>query len=215
MSRVFHLAGIVVAASLSGALPALADGSATGSAPSTYAGVRLGHGWLDTAARSGTPAENAYEADGIFGTLVVGHDYASSGPWVLGAVLDFSFGDENGTAQEPGPVVFRVKQDWEASLRGRAGYRLDGFMPYATAGITYASFETKYRQLALPFISADSQSVGWTIGAGVDVPVNEKWTLVAEYRYTDYGDDIDALGTIDGPYDISSSQVYFGANYRF
>ena len=39
--------------------------------------------------------------------------------------------------------------------------------------------------------------------------------MVAEYRYTDYGDDVDAMGTIDGPYDISSSQLYFGANYRF
>jgi opacity protein-like surface antigen len=53
------------------------------------------------------------------------------------------------------------------------------------------------------------------IGAGVDVPVDDRWTLVAEYRYTDYGADIDASGTIDGPYDISSSQLSLGVNYRF
>jgi outer membrane immunogenic protein len=215
MKRVSTVVGLIVAASLAGIAPALADGGVSGSPSGTYAGARLGYSWLDTTARAGTGSDNAYEADGAFGTLVVGHDYPSSGPWVLGAVLDFSMGDANGRAEEPGPVVFKVKQEWEASLRGRAGYRMEGFMPYATAGITYASFETQYRQLALPFISDDTQAIGWTIGAGVDVPVNERWTMVAEYRYTDYGDDVDAMGTIDGPYDISSSQLYFGANYRF
>jgi outer membrane immunogenic protein len=215
VSRAVPVAGIVVAASLVGAFTALADGGATGTESTTYAGVRLGYGWLDTAARAGTPAEHGYDADGAIGSLVLGHDYASNGPWVIGAVLDLSIGNERGTAAEPGPVVFKVKQDWEASLRGRVGYRMEGVMPYATAGITYASFETQYRQLALPFISGDSQAVGWTIGAGVDVPVNDRWTAVAEYRYTDYGDNIDAMGTIDGPYDISSNQLYLGVNYRF
>jgi outer membrane immunogenic protein len=215
MNRVSSVASLIVAASLAGLSPALADGGMSEAPSGTYAGARLGFSWLDTTARAGTGADNAYEADGVLGSLVVGHDYPSSGPWVLGAVLDFSLGNAKGGAEEPGPVVFKVKQEWEASLRGRAGYRMEGFMPYATAGITYASFETQYRQLALPFISDDTQSVGWTIGAGVDVPVNERWTLVAEYRYTDYGDDVDAMGTIDGPYDISSSQLYFGANYRF
>jgi outer membrane immunogenic protein len=215
MNRVSSVASLIVAASLAGLSPALADGGMSESPSGTYAGARVGYSWLDTTARAGTGSDNSDEADRAVGTLVVGHDYPSSGPWVLGAVLDFSMGDANGRAEEPGPVVFKVKQEWEASLRGRAGYRMEGFMPYATAGITYASFETQYRQLALPFISDDTQSVGWTIGAGVDVPVNERWTMVAEYRYTDYGDDVDAMGTIDGPYEISSSQLYFGVNYRF
>ena len=130
-------------------------------------------------------------------------------------MLDVSAGNERGSLELSGPVIFKVKQDWEASLRGRAGYRMQGFMPYATAGITYGSFETQYSQVGLPFQVADSQAIGWTLGAGVDVPVNERWTLVAEYRYTDYGDEIDASGALDGPYDISSSQLYLGANYRF
>ena len=215
MSKVALFSGILFAASSAGAVSAQADGAPAGSASSTYLGARVGYGWLDTTARAGTGNDNSFEADGAFGTLLVGHDYASNGPWVLGAVLDLSFGDANGIAQEPGPVVFKVKQEWEATLRGRAGYQMEGFMPYATAGIAYGSFETQYSQLALPFLVTDSQEFGWTIGAGVDIPVNERWTLVAEYRYTDYGDEIDAAGTIDGPYDISSSQLYFGANYRF
>ena len=215
MSKNVFLASIFAAATVVGAVSARADGTEGGTSSSTYVGARVGYSWLDTTARAGTGSDNSYEADGAFGTLVVGHDYASNGPWVLGAVLDLSFGEANGRAEEPGPVVFKVKQEWEASLRGRAGYRMEGFMPYATAGVTYGSFETQYRQLALPFISDETQSFGWTIGAGVDVPVNERWTMVAEYRYTDYGDDVDAMGTIDGPYEISSSQLYLGVNYRF
>ena len=215
MSKVSTLAGLLVAGSFAGLSPAFADGGVTSSPSSTYVGARLGYGWLDPAARAGTVAEQGYDADGALVSLVLGHDYASSGPWVFGAVLDVSAGNERGTIELGGPVIFKVKQEWEASLRGRAGYKMEGFMPYATAGITYASFETQYRQLALPFLVTDSQDVGWTIGAGVDVPVNDRWTLVAEYRYTDYGDDIDASGVIDGPYEISSGQLYLGANYRF
>ena len=216
MKRVSTVAGLIVAASLAGLSPALADGGVPSSSQSgTYAGARLGFGWLDPAARAGTGAEQGYDADGAFMSLVLGHDYASSGPWVLGAVFDVSAGNERGTIELGGPVIFKVKQDWEATLRGRAGYQMAGFMPYATAGIAYGSFETQYSQVGLPFLVTDSQAFGWTIGAGVDVPVNERWTLVAEYRYTDYGDEIDAAGTIDGPYDISSSQIYLGVNYSF
>jgi outer membrane immunogenic protein len=215
MNRVSSVACLIVAASLAGLSPALADGGVSSSPSGTYAGARLGFGWLDPAARAGTAGEQGYDADGAFMSLVLGHDYASSGPWVLGAVLDVSAGNERGTIELGGPVIFKVKQDWEATLRGRAGYQMKGFMPYATAGIAYGSFETQYSQVGLPFLVTDSQAFGWTIGAGVDVPVNERWTLVAEYRYTDYGDEIDAAGTIDGPYDISSSQIYLGVNYRF
>lgn len=76
VSQVARIVGLVVVASLAAAGHALADGGASGSGSSTYAGVRLGYGWLDTAARSGTSAEHGYDADGAIGTLVVGHDYA-------------------------------------------------------------------------------------------------------------------------------------------
>jgi outer membrane immunogenic protein len=215
MSRVSISACLLVGGFFAVLSPAFADGGMSSSQSGTYVGARLGYGWLDPEARAGTVAEQGFDAEGALVGLVIGHDYASSGPWVLGAVLDVSAANERGTIEFGGPVIFKVKQEWEASLRGRAGYKMEGFMPYATAGITYASFETQYSQVALPFLVADSQAVGWTIGAGVDVPVDDRWTLVAEYRYTDYGADIDASGTIDGPYDISSSQLSLGVNYRF
>lgn len=214
MKRSFAVVGLIFAAALAAVSPSLADGAAGSSQSGTYAGARIGFGWVDATARAGG-AEQGYEADGAFMSLVLGHDYTASGPWVLGAVLDVSAGNERGSLELSGPVIFKVKQEWEASLRGRVGYRMDGFMPYATAGISYGSFETQYSQVGLPFQVADSQAIGWTLGAGVDVPVNDRWTLVAEYRYTDYGDEIDAFGALDGPYDISSSQLYLGANYRF
>ncbi len=59
-------------------------------------------------------------------------------------------------------------------------------------------------------------------------PVGGKWNYDADNRlpppkgahtWPDYlehpRDEIDAAGTIDGPYDISSSQIYLGVNYRF
>lgn len=215
MSRTFGLSVLCLAASLGVAAPALSDGGTLPAASSTYVGARLGYGWVDPAARAGTVNEEGYDADGALVGLVFGHDYASSGPWIFGAVVDVSTGNERGSIEFGGPVIFKVKQEWEASLRGKAGYRMEGFTPYATAGVTYGSFQTKYSQVGLPFLVADSQAFGWTIGAGVDVPIDERWTAVAEYRYTDYGDGIDASNAVDGPYDISSGQLYLGVNYRF
>lgn len=123
-------------------------------------------------------------------------------------------GNERGTLTQSGPVVFKIDQQWEASLRGRVAYALAGATPYATAGLSYGSFSTQYRQVILPFISAESQAFGWTLGAGVDIPVRDRLALVVEYRYTDYGNDVDALAAIDGPYEVTSSQVYLGLNFK-
>jgi opacity protein-like surface antigen len=61
---------------------------------------------------------------------------------------------------------------------------------------------------------AESQDLGRTIGAGVDVPLDQRLSLVVEYRYTDYGSDVDAPVAGDDPYDISASKLYLGLNFR-
>lgn len=193
---------------------AVADGGAPGTNAGAYVGARIGHGWSDLTARSGVDAQD-YDAEGVFGGILAGYDYPLQGPWTVGAIIDFSTGNERGTAIQPsGPVIFKLEQQWEASLRGRLAYAMPDFTPYATAGLSYGSFRSQYSQVSLPFIAGDDQDLGWTIGAGIDVPVEDRLSMVFEYRYTDYGDDVEPLGIIDGPYDVSSSKIYLGLNFR-
>lgn len=191
---------------------ASADGGSAGQG-GAYAGIRLGHGWHDATARVGAVEED-YDAKGGFLGVLVGYDQALQGPWSVGATLDFSAGNERGSLELAGPVIFKIKQEWEATLRGRVAYALQGFTPYATAGLTYGSFETQYSQVGLPFAVRDTGELGWTIGAGVEVPLQDRLSLVAEYRYTDYGDDVDAFGVIDGPYAVNSQKIHLGLNWK-
>jgi outer membrane immunogenic protein len=207
--------GALAAALLLISLPVAAAGAGSASSSSgAYVGARLGHGWLDTTARSGAD-EQAYDAEGIFAGIVAGYDQTMHGPWVIGAVIDFSTGNERGTLTQSGPVIFKIEQQWEATLRGRVGYALEGFTPYATGGLTYGAFQTQYSQVGLPFAVRDTAELGWTIGAGIEVPVDQRLSLVAEYRYSDYGDDVNAFGTVDGPYEVSSNKVHLGLNFGF
>ncbi|MFN9162553.1 MAG: outer membrane protein [Alphaproteobacteria bacterium] len=222
MNKIMLAAGFGAFSMVSPFAVALADGPApepvvvapsASSAGGFYVGARLGHGWLDATARSGVE-DQSYDPKGGFAGILAGYDQVLQGPWSVGGVIDFMAGNERGTLTLSGPVVFKLDQQWEASLRGRVAYALEGFSPYATAGLSYGSFKTQYRQVILPFVSEESQEFGWTIGAGVDVPVDERLGLVFEYRYTDYGNDVDALGGIDGPYEVNSSKVYLGVNYK-
>ena len=222
MNKIMLAAGFGAFSMVSPFAVALADGPApepvvvappASSSGGFYVGARLGHGWLDATARSGVE-DQSYDPKGGFAGILAGYDQVLQGPWSVGGVIDFMAGNERGTLTLSGPVVFKLDQQWEASLRGRVAYALKGFSPYATAGLSYGSFKTQYRQVILPFVSEESQEFGWTIGAGVDVPVDERLGLVFEYRYTDYGNDVDALGGIDGPYEVNSSKVYLGVNYK-
>ena len=222
MNKIMLAAGFGAFSMVSPFAVALADGPApepvvvappASSSGGFYVGARLGHGWLDATARSGVE-DQSYDPKGGFAGILAGYDQVLQGPWSVGGVIDFMAGNERGTLTLSGPVVFKLDQQWEASLRGRVAYALEGLSPYATAGLSYGSFKTQYRQVILPFVSEESQEFGWTIGAGVDVPVDERLGLVFEYRYTDYGNDVDALGGIDGPYEVNSSKVYLGVNYK-
>lgn len=216
MNRIVLVAGLSAITMFAPVAAALADGPAPGAtmaSPRTgaYVGARIGHGWLDATARSGSE-EQDYEPAGGFAGILAGYDQPLQGPWVIGGSLDFMTGNERGSVSQSGPVIFKIDQQWEASLRGRVGYAVGGVLPYATAGLSYGSFKTQYSQVSLPFLTRESQDFGWTLGAGIDVPLDDRLALVVEYRYTDYGNDIDA-SVADGPYEVRASKVYLGLNY--
>jgi outer membrane immunogenic protein len=142
---------------------------------------------------------------------IAGYNWRSD-RWVYGAELDLAWADRSDThagipgckigcfAGAPGPGNDRssVRVTWDASLRGRVGYlATPSLLLYGTGGIAWQRLEvsgTCENTLADPVclvsppFAAKTQTdrstrAGWTLGAGVEHLLTDRWLVRAEYRY--------------------------------
>lgn len=198
---------------INAAVVAVSFASVAAAQAGTYAGVFGGYEALDVTAReTSTPEE--YDGDGGLVGLQVGHDWKADG-WIYGVVADAAYDFTRASIFfSGGPVVFKARQEWEASLRARLGYAMEGFTPYVTGGLAYGQFETKYSQVMLPFFVTDHDAWGWTLGGGADVSVGERMSLSFEYRYSDYGSNGSGFpATPDGPHEFTTNRLTVGLNW--
>ncbi len=199
--------------SINAAVVAVSFASVAAAHAGTYAGVFGGYEALDVTARETTTPQD-YDGDGGLVGLQVGHDWKSDG-WLFGVAGDVAYDFVHASIFfTGGPVVFKTRAEFEGSLRARLGYAMDGFTPYVTGGVAYAQFETKYSQVLLPFFVTDHDAWGWTLGAGVEVPIAERMSLAIEYRYSDYGSNGSGFpATPDGPHEFTTDRLTVGLNW--
>jgi outer membrane immunogenic protein len=103
---------------------------------------------------------------------------------------------------------------WNGTVRLRAGYGWDRFLVYATGGLAYASIRNNGNGFGAGLIattapgfinpvsgvpgpsqaflggvtSGGSRSkAGWTVGAGAEYAITYNWTVKAEYLYENFG----------------------------
>ncbi|MGV1014447.1 MAG: outer membrane beta-barrel protein [Methyloceanibacter sp.] len=80
-----------------------------------------------------------------------------------------------------------LQLDWMVSVIGRAGWlATPSTLLYGLAGWSYAHFEVDRVPFGFGSID-DFESDGPTIGGGIEQRLSPKWSLRAEYRYTDFG----------------------------
>lgn len=150
------------------------------------------------------------------------------GMFVYGVEGDISWLDfHNSLVVDEAPsyrMEHNVSWDWLATLRGRAGLATGNVLVYVTGGIAIA--DPDYSSWYVPpfdnegFRTGGTQ-VGIAAGAGVEVAVNDRFSVKGEYLYvglpdvrTDYW---------DGVFDPEDKMVYrsdahiirFGVNYAF
>lgn len=121
------------------------------------------------------------DTDGFSIGAKLGYDQ-EFGHVVLGVMTDafYSFADGGGR----GASVFESELDYYGTVRGRLGYTLGRFMPYATAGFAYGQLEVKNRTTG----ASDSEVMtGWVYGGGLEFVYNNDITLHAGYRRIDFG----------------------------
>ena len=163
---------------------------------------------------------------GVIGGGQIGYNWRTSPSWVLGLEADLQASGEKAgrsfsnafsfTAPPPNPAVpvsgfatmdYAAKITWFGTVRGRVGYAWDRVLLYATGGLAYggvrlAGTNTVSGTVAgAPFLSVigvghSQVNAGWTIGAGIEGALGDRWTWKAEYLYLDLGSMSDPDGQL-------------------
>ena len=158
-----------------------------------YLGVNAGYGWGE--------ADYSGDIDGFLGGIQAGYNYQLSGPFVIGVEADIQYSNIESS-------VFTL--DYFGTVRARAGFAVDQFLLFSTAGFAYGrgSYE-------VAGLTNDKTNMGWTVGAGAEYAIDLNWSVKAEYLYVDLGQE--TYATVGGPIDVglTSNILRAGVNYRF
>jgi len=153
--------------------------------------------------------------------LHAGYNLVLPSRWLIGVEADLNSPNTIGgsTGTTGGTIGGHDHQTVLAgTLRGRLGYALNGWLPYATAGFAWSYDRLRWP----PDVALDAAEtallwrLGWAAGAGVDLPLSPAWSARLEYLATGFGRD---AVTFPGAgqrveSDVLTHAVRFGLNYR-
>lgn len=171
-----------------------------------YGGGAWGHSDWSGLAVSTSPS------GGLVG-VTAGYNWQAMGsPWVFGVEGDIGWAGIDGSTT-CGAFACETRNNWFGTFRGRAGYAWNRIMPYVTGGAAFGDVEAK----RTGFSGSSDGNVGWTIGAGVEGAIADRWTAKLEYLYADIGDtgcSAAACGVASNV-DLQLNVLRAGVNYRF
>lgn len=173
---------------------------------STGPRVEVTAGYDTTNADDGVAA-TPNQLDGVRIGGAIGYDIALGDTFRVGAEADIGFLASGDLRYALGTSAYRVTTGRDLGLSLRAGANIgDRTFLFAKGGWANSQYRirTTTGAVAGP-VSTDvrSNEDGWRIGAGVEQALGRNVYAKAEYRYTDYGDD------------VSRHQVLAGVGYRF
>src|SRR6266571_6622860 len=196
------LLGAIAAAALAGAepgraadnSPALPTKAPAAPRPYDWTGFHVGAhaGWglsgLGIAADP-TPGTGwrAFRSSGLSGGFHGGHNHQFSNNIVAGIEADITFADYFGLRAATGTSTYLANLQYFGTFRGRVGYALDRFLPYATAGFAWGQNKVNIDNGNGVEPTRTLAHVGWSAGAGVEYAIDNTWTARAEYSYVDLG----------------------------
>jgi outer membrane immunogenic protein len=175
-----------------------------------YVGINGGYGF----GRSRWDSLDTIEVSGglIGGTGGYNYQYNQ---FVFGVEGDLAWsGIEGDVNQVVCPGGCNISNDWLATVRGRAGYAFDRFLPYLTAGFAIGNINATLPAL----VGVDQSKAGWTIGAGLEFGVTNHVSFKADYLYVDLGSVNCGLNcgfVPNGDVSFHTNVVRGGVNFRF
>ncbi|MCX5493240.1 porin family protein [Kaistia dalseonensis] len=169
-----------------------------------YVGAIVGYGWGDATAHH-TFYNNSVNTDGAQIGVYGGYNFDLGNQIVVGAEADVNWADTTGYNAPD-----RFKENWDSTVRARAGYSFGRVMAYGTGGIAFAGGKVETAA------GDDSNAhVGWTVGAGVEAAVTNNITARLEYQYADYGKETYNIGATSTPVDFNTNVIRAGVGYKF
>ncbi len=176
-------------------------------------------------------AFDAFDGSGsALGGLHAGFNFMSPSRLVLGFEADVWFpgtlqGGQNFSSPVVGAANYNDTIEMSGTVRGRVGYDISRWLYYVTGGFawTYDQF-TRTQLTDSPIGKTPAGTVetsflgriGWTVGAGVEVPIAPGWTARFECLYSQYGN-TSVLFPVGGQRfqsDLSTQEVRWGVNYK-
>lgn len=161
-----------------------------------YAGINGGYGWADVS----VAGFKLMDGEGTFGGLQVGYNH-DFGDFVFGVEADAQL---SGIKDNGG---FAYTLDNFGTVRARAGWSVDRFLPYVTGGLSWGN------ATAVGAPQEHETYIGWAAGAGLEVAVTEQLSVKGEYLYLDFGGAGFGAGGLD--LDLKAHVVRAGLNYKF
>jgi outer membrane immunogenic protein len=151
-----------------------------------YVGVTVGHArgtahWTDNIFLD----SGNFSGDGTLIGVSFGRNW-QLGRWVYGFEGDVSR-STLGAITDLGcfPVDCRTAMEWFGTLRGRLGYLVTpGLLVFGTAGVSAG----KFRHAVTGATTSSNIDAGLVIGAGIEAVILPRWTMKAEYIYSDFAD---------------------------
>jgi len=192
-----------------------------------YIGLEGGGGWgTSHHASAGIPefTGNFDVSGGLVGGTA-GYDW-QLGQAVFGIEGDASYAWLRGSTRGIGPVFCpdgttmancTTKLRGLETLRLRAGYALDRWLPYVTGGLAVGQIYGASDPGSVN--SGSATRAGWTVGGGIEGALAPHWTAKIEYLYADFGT-ADRLfvrqpGAFPFNVNFKTNIVRVGVNYRF
>ena len=169
-----------------------------------YAGASLGGEWLHDK-MSVVGASKTVNPASVFGGLQAGYNFQTS-PWVIGAETDIGYAHPTKTVG--GLIGGHVEENWQGTVRARAGYAFDNVLLYGTGGFAWGNFKVRDDVAGL---SKTTTRGGWTLGAGAEYAVTKNISVKGEYLYADYGKA--TVGGVENK--LADHLVRVGVNYKF
>lgn len=200
------------AADLSGFKDAPADYLPGISWTGFYIGAQAGSGWGSSKQTNNFGVTTGdYDIDGFVGGATLGYNY-QHGQFVIGVETDFSGANIEGSTTIQCAPGCDSSIDWLWTLRGRLGYDFGGWMPYVTGGLAVANVELQTSGLAT---NSDTLT-GYTVGGGLEVRLDQNWSIKGEYLYVKLDDVETQLPTvlITGEFE-DTNILRVGINYKF
>ena len=171
------------------------------------------------------PATPVQDFKGWLAGGLVGYNFQFK-QLVIGAEADGSWGKLDTFIRDGNFLTENGQISWLFTLRGRVGYALGNFLPYATVGGVW----TRLQQgtacpsgatggvclITGPFNIQLSQTFsGWTYGGGVEYAFAKHWSIKAEALWTKLDNQVYTAGTVSTPVGLSTSTlVRAGVNFH-